>query len=92
MKITKHEICVCLFLVVAIGLAVCSGCTNAGWDSATSLGSDGTVELYQNGEVVKTWESDGKVLSGEHGNRFSFREKGTGHYIRISGPVVVTQK
>ena len=87
--ISKHEGCVCLFLVACLIVFCVSGCTNATWDSTTSLGSDAKIEFYQDGEVVRTFVSDGKPLTGKHGNRVAFREKSTGHYIRILDNTII---
>lgn len=79
-------------LLFAVSLISLSGCTDSWWGSVTSLGNSHKIELYQDGEVVRTWISTGKVESGEHGTRFAFVDKETGAYTRIGtvGVVVTT--
>ena len=82
-------ILVALLFVLAFVLV---GCTDAQRASITSLGSTCTVTFYQDGKVVQTWQSTGKVATGEAGTRYAFRDAATQKYIRVGvANTIVTQ-
>ena len=81
-----------LTIVILIVCIICSsGCTNAHWKNVTSLGCDFKIEMYSGGQVVKTWQSSGKVLTEQGSDGWIFEDKSTGKLVRVSGTVVVTQ-
>ncbi len=85
----KKLLCALLFVLSFILV----GCTDAEWASTTSVGSEFSVELFSAGEIVRTWTSTGKVITGEHGARYAFVDKETGKYVRVGvSNTVVTQK
>ncbi len=82
-------ILVALLFVLALVLV---GCTDAQYASRASINSEFTVEFFQNGELIRSWTSTDKPLSGEHGTRFAFVDKATKKYIRVGvANTIVTQ-
>lgn len=70
-------------LTIIASLFALTACTDSWWGSVGALGNECRVEFYQDGKVVRTWTSTGKVTTGDNGTRYAFVDKATGAYVRI---------
>ena len=80
-----------ILLLVLLGAFVLSldGCSNAEMAQWTALGSDAHIVCYSGTLVTYDGYSSGKV-STEHGSDgWFFKDKKTGHLMRISGACVI---
>jgi hypothetical protein len=67
----------------------CSERKKAEWNA---VDDDFKIELLDcNGEVVRSWESIGKVKSSENRPGFRFLDKKTHKLIKVNGNVIITQ-
>ena len=73
----------CGFLIHAIG------CTSAQRARTEAFGNDHRVTLYSGGEAVKTWTSDGKVMTETDSDGYYFRDKESKKLVRVSGDIVI---
>lgn len=78
-----------LSTILAITFSSCS------WDATISqlggLGDRHTIELYSGGELVKTWQSTGKVSSSSSSDGYYFRDVKCDCNVEVSGDVVITR-
>lgn len=87
LSLTLVLLCLALFICTSF----MTGCTNATWKNYTTLGCDFKIELYSGGELVRTWQSNGKVLTEANSDGWLFKDKATGKLVRVAGAVVVTE-
>ncbi|WEM34376.1 hypothetical protein [Xanthomonas phage X1] len=80
-------------LLVAVLAAVVglSGCTDAERASWGSLGEQAKVTCYSGGQVIKEYESTGKVMKLD-GDGFAFKNKETGKFVRAFADCLVEEK
>ena len=72
-------------------VAITTACTDAKRAELLSIGSQFTVTLYAaNGQVIKSWTSQGKVLPEEGSDGWQFTDQ-DGKLQRISGTVIISQ-
>jgi hypothetical protein len=79
-----------LFASSILAMLLSSGCYQARFDRATTF-SDYKVEMYSGGELVRTWETSGKVISDGDDVTSYFKDKETGKLIEVSGDIVITE-
>lgn len=72
-------------------LACTIGCSNAERAQFGGMGSNFRVTLYSGGEVVKEWESIGKVQTESQSDGWFFMDAKTNKLVRVSGDVAVEQ-
>ena len=77
----------CSILASAI---LTTGCYQARFDRATTW-TDYRVEMYSGGELVRTWDTSGKVISDSDDVTSYFKDKKTGKLVEISGDIVITE-
>lgn len=80
------NIIVCILLVV---FAI--GCTNVGRSELAAYGKNFKIEVFSGGQIVRTYISDGKVLTENTSDGWRFRDRESGKYIRVSGTSIVTE-
>jgi len=76
----------CVMLMSAL-----TSCTDAENAKSGGYGNNHKVEILSGGQIIRTYESSGKVLSEEHSDGYYFMDKATGKLIEVAGPVIITQ-
>ena len=78
-------------LLLAVCLVALGGCTNA--DNARRTMSDTNVTIYSaDSKPIKTWTSDGRVLSEGQSGGWYFKDKATGKLVVIDGGAVIMEE
>lgn len=78
------------WLLVSCLAFLSTGCYQAEIERATTWG-DYHIEMYSGGELVRTWTSNGKVLSENDSDGYYFVDKKSGKMVEVSGDVVITK-
>jgi len=87
---TRTGLLIFLAVCVAIGaLFACSGCTDAGWKNATTLGKPGHVVCYSGGKVIYDGWSTGKIVTESDSDGWRFVDRKTDKLVRVSGDCVI---
>lgn len=81
---------VILSLSVIASLTLTS-CVDASVSKFTALGSKHKVELYNGGQLIRTWISTGKPQSEVNSDGYYFTDKETGKLVEVCGAVIITQ-
>lgn len=76
--------------ILILCVAVC-GCTRAERAQLGGFGQDFKVTLYNGGQEVRAWKSQGKVLTEYKSDGWYFMDAETKKLVRVSGAVVVEQ-
>lgn len=82
-----RSISICLLGVALLFAASC----DARLSQPTSIGQEFDVKVYSGGIAVKSYRSTGKVLTESQSDGFYFRDKATGHLVRVSGTVTIEE-
>lgn len=77
-----------LFSVLAI---TATSCTDATVSQVGGIGNRHTIELYSGGQLVRVWESTGKVQSSRHSDGYYFRDSKCKCNVEVSGDLVITR-
>lgn len=80
------------FLFIVAIVVVLMSCSERKKADMSSRNDNFKIELMNcDGETTQSWESIGKVHSGERQSGYQFLDKATGKLIEIDGTVVITQ-
>lgn len=71
--------------------ALTVSCTSADRSKVFGYGDDFKIEMYSGGQLVRTWISNGKVLSESQSDGYYFTDKETGKLIEVCGDIVITK-
>lgn len=77
-------------LVVAVGLAVLTGCTDAGMAKVTNLGNSAYIECWSGDTKIYQGISTGKVKSEASSDGYFFKDRADGKLKEVSGNCVIT--
>lgn len=90
MKFDIFPMLVWLLIFVVIGLVIVTIInifTDSNLASFTSYGSGQTITCYSGGKIFYESESSGRIT--EMTNGWSFKDKSSGKFVRVSGDCVV---
>lgn len=76
-------------LLVAVLISF-TGCFAADRSGIGAIGADHKVQLYSGGNLVREWESNGKVISESNSDGYYFQDKETKRLVRVTGDLVIT--
>lgn len=79
----KQAICLMSLLLLA------SGCTKVEWDRRVDMDPCVVTLFAANGQVIKQWNSTGKIHSEKDSDGFYFTDAKTGRTVQVSGTVLV---
>jgi hypothetical protein len=80
------------FLFIVAIVVVLMSCSERKKADLSSRNDNFKIELINcDGETTKSWESVGRVGSGERKSGYQFLDKATGKLIEIDGTIVITQ-
>ena len=74
--------------LLAFGL---SSCTDADQAKLTGYGNTYSIEVVSGGQVVRTYQSTGKVSGEAQSDGYFFNDRATGKLVEVSGQVIITQ-
>lgn len=78
--------------IFILGVIFVTGCSDADRAKVASIGSEGHIECWSAGVKFYDGYSTGVIHTEEQTDGWYFEEKGTGQFVRISGPCVIRQK
>lgn len=80
-------------LLIASLLAVAAasaGCTDVSRAQFSAYSTPHRITMYSaTGQVIKVWETDGKVANASGSDGYEFKDKATGKLIMVSGSVII---
>lgn len=80
-----------LFIICTISGFGGFGCTDAGFQKLTSVGSAHAVKCFSGGTVIYDGRATGKVLSEENSDGYYFKDAATGKLMEVSGNCLITR-
>lgn len=81
-------------LLAAALLAALSGCSAAERSrfAFANKAYDYKVTLYSGGQAVRTWHTEGAVMSEERSDGYFLVDKATGKIVEVAGTLVIEQE
>ena len=81
-----------LKLTVALLFALTlQNCTDSQTAKLTGFGNKYRIEVVSGGQIIRTYESTGKVSSEKDSDGYFFKDAQTGKLVEVSGQVIITQ-
>lgn len=85
----KHVL-VILAATSALALAsILASCTDTDRASIEALGRPGHIECWSGEHKIYEGKASGRIQTVQNSDGWEFKEKGTGAFVRVSGPCVI---
>ena len=79
-------------MLLAVMTLSMMSCTDATIASLKAYGDPHIIQMYSGGQLIREWESTGKVANSEGSDGYQFMDVATSKLVRVAGDVVITIK